>query len=85
MSDDFFAISRKQGRDQFGISDLDDPNQIVKVFTHMPPQERVAALERLDTHLAGTFERSQTRSVAKHARLRRELLDRHHALLRHSR
>jgi hypothetical protein len=86
MSDDFFSCSKREGQQQLGIDNLDDPTMMRKVFTALPPDRRLAALNSLECRLVGrTFERSEVREVAKLNRLRRELNERHRVLLRYGR
>jgi hypothetical protein len=87
MSDklkDFYQASKREG-ELFGISGLDDPNQMRRVFTAMTPELRRRALDNLDSHLGGTFERTDTRRVAKLGQLRADLRKRHSDLLKFGR
>jgi hypothetical protein len=80
--DDFFRASEKEGR-ILGEDGLGDPDKMRQVFSRANPWQRVAMLGNIEKQLAGrTFERSETRAVAKLNRVRRELTERHRTLLR---
>jgi hypothetical protein len=82
---DFFSDSEKEGR-ILGIDNLGDPDTMRQVFSRASPMQRVAMLANIEKGLAAkTFDRSETRAVAKLNRVRRELNERHRALLRHGR
>jgi hypothetical protein len=81
---DFFSESEKEGR-ILGIDGLGDPDNMRILFSRANPAQRVAMLANIEKGLAGKFERSETRAVAKLNRVRRELTERHRALLRHGR